>query len=109
MEHYLVEVIYPSGLTRNVQFVLAAAVIVINVTVYAWIASRRPIPHRNAQPLNEASGTVGGRTGQRNAAGAGHSSRRSGLKIEHPGGNRQAPDASLKCGGLGQRWRLTDF
>jgi hypothetical protein len=48
VEHYLVEVIYPSGLTRNVQFVLAAAVVVINATVYAWIESRRPIPHRNA-------------------------------------------------------------
>lgn len=48
VEHYLVEVIYPSGLTRNVQFVLAAAVVVINSAIYAWIAFRRPIPHRDA-------------------------------------------------------------
>lgn len=36
IEHYLVPIIYPEGLTRTVQWVLAAAVIVINVAVYSW-------------------------------------------------------------------------
>ena len=37
IEHYLLALIYPAGLTREVQFVLAAAVIVINVAIYAWL------------------------------------------------------------------------
>lgn len=46
IEHYLLAVIYPAGLTREVQFVLAGVVIVINVAIYAWLfyprhASRR--------------------------------------------------------------------
>jgi hypothetical protein len=46
IEHYLLAVLYPAGLTREVQFVLAGAVIVINVAIYAWLfyprhASRR--------------------------------------------------------------------
>ncbi len=41
VEHYLVPVIYPAGLTRDAQFVLAAAVIAINVAVYGWLAVSR--------------------------------------------------------------------
>lgn len=37
IEHYLLAVIYPAGLTREVQFVLAAVVVVINVAIYAWL------------------------------------------------------------------------
>jgi hypothetical protein len=37
IEHYLLAVIYPAGLTREVQFVLAGVVIVINVAIYAWL------------------------------------------------------------------------
>ena len=40
IEHYLVPVMYPSGLTRTMQFVLAGAVIVINLAAYAWILRR---------------------------------------------------------------------
>jgi hypothetical protein len=36
IEHYLVPVIYPEGLTRTVQWVLAAVVLAVNVVVYAW-------------------------------------------------------------------------
>ena len=36
IEHYLIPVIYPDGLTRGVQWVLAALVVAINVAVYAW-------------------------------------------------------------------------
>jgi hypothetical protein len=35
IEHYLLAVIYPAGLTREVQFVLAGVVVVINVAIYA--------------------------------------------------------------------------
>jgi hypothetical protein len=45
IEHYLLNVIYPPGLTRELQFALAAAVVVINIAVYVWLALRRPTPH----------------------------------------------------------------
>lgn len=37
IEHYLLAVLYPAGLTREVQFALAGVVVVINVAIYAWI------------------------------------------------------------------------
>ena len=46
VEHYLLPVLYPEALTRNIQFVLAGAVVMINVTVYAlftWRAGRRGV------------------------------------------------------------------
>jgi hypothetical protein len=42
VEHYLISIIYPTGLTREVQFILAGVVVVINITIYGWIALRRP-------------------------------------------------------------------
>lgn len=39
MEHYIVPVIYPEGLTRDIQWILAAAVLVINLAVY-WFVFR---------------------------------------------------------------------
>ena len=40
IEHYLLAVIYPSGLTREVQFVLAGVVLVVNVAIYTWLLLR---------------------------------------------------------------------
>jgi hypothetical protein len=40
IEHYLLPVLYPAGLTRNVQLVLGAAVIVVNVAIYAVVLQR---------------------------------------------------------------------
>jgi hypothetical protein len=34
IEYYLLTIIYPDGLTREVQLVLAATVVLINVTIY---------------------------------------------------------------------------
>lgn len=45
IEHYLLDLIYPTGLTREVQFVLAATVVVINIAIYVWIARRRRTRH----------------------------------------------------------------
>lgn len=43
VEHYVLPVLYPSGLTRGVQLVLGALVIIINLTIYAVVArSCRP-------------------------------------------------------------------
>jgi hypothetical protein len=40
IEHYLLAMIYPSGLTRGAQFVLAVVVVSINVLIYAWLYRR---------------------------------------------------------------------
>lgn len=38
VEHYLLALIYPSGLTRETQWFLAAGVSGINIAVYSWLA-----------------------------------------------------------------------
>ena len=47
IEHYLLDVIYPSGLTREVQFLLAATVILVNLGIYAWPVMRRRSQRRD--------------------------------------------------------------
>jgi len=34
-------IMYPEGLTRNIQIVLGLIVLVINVSVYAWLIKKR--------------------------------------------------------------------
>lgn len=41
IEQYVLPVIYPAGLTRDIQLVLAAVVVVVNAIVYATILLRR--------------------------------------------------------------------
>ncbi|HEX2254539.1 MAG TPA: DUF2784 domain-containing protein [Thermoanaerobaculia bacterium] len=41
VEHYLLPVLYPGALTREVQLVLATFVVVVNVAVYAVVWRRR--------------------------------------------------------------------
>lgn len=41
VERYLLAVIYPEGLTRQAQLVLAATVVVVNATIYGWMLRRR--------------------------------------------------------------------
>ena len=43
IEHYLVPIIYPNGLTRAAQWMLAGLVVAINVAVYLW-------PRRRIEP-----------------------------------------------------------
>ena len=43
IEHYLLPVLYPAGLTRGVQLVLGFLVIALNVGVYAVLLWRRPL------------------------------------------------------------------
>ncbi|MEF8709657.1 MAG: DUF2784 domain-containing protein [Candidatus Accumulibacter propinquus] len=40
IEHYLLPIIYPAGLTRGIQYGLAAVVIVVNVAIYGWLFYR---------------------------------------------------------------------
>ena len=46
IEHYLLPLLYPQGLTRNVQVVLGVAVLMVNVVAYALIVRR----HRRGGP-----------------------------------------------------------
>jgi len=41
IEHYLLPILYPAGLTRGVQFVLGSAVLVINAAIYGAVYHRR--------------------------------------------------------------------
>lgn len=42
VEHYLLPIIYPTGMTRQVQVVLACSVVVINLLLYGWLFLYRP-------------------------------------------------------------------
>lgn len=46
VEHYLLPIIYPGGLTREIQFALAGVVVVLNAAIYGWLFVRRRISHR---------------------------------------------------------------
>jgi hypothetical protein len=46
VEHYLLPVVYPASLTREVQIALGAGVLLANALIYAWIAVRL---RRNAE------------------------------------------------------------
>jgi hypothetical protein len=41
IEHYILPVMYPAGLTRTVQLVLAVGLVLLNASVYAWLLRRR--------------------------------------------------------------------
>lgn len=41
VEHYLLALIYPSGLTREIQWLLAGVVLAVNLAIYAWLWQRR--------------------------------------------------------------------
>ena len=44
IEHYLLPVIYPAGLTRNIQFLLAGAVLAVNIIIYgSWLLRSRQL------------------------------------------------------------------
>lgn len=47
VEHYLLPLVYPAGLTREVQLILAATVLGVNLAVYAWL-----VVHRRAGRAN---------------------------------------------------------
>lgn len=41
LERYLLALIYPEGLTREVQWMLAGVVVVVNAGIYGWVLIRR--------------------------------------------------------------------
>jgi hypothetical protein len=43
LQHYMLAVIYPTGLTADAQKILGVAVIVLNVAVYTYVIRRRRV------------------------------------------------------------------
>lgn len=37
LEHYVLSLLYPAGLTREVQIVLGAVVLAVNLAIYGWL------------------------------------------------------------------------
>ena len=37
IEHYIVSIIYPAGLTRTLQLALAVGLVLLNAAIYAWV------------------------------------------------------------------------
>ena len=48
IEHYLVPLIYPSGLTRELQMILAAIAISVNIAIYAFVLYQKNEKNRKA-------------------------------------------------------------
>ncbi len=46
IEHYLLPVLYPAGLTRDVQLTLGSLVIAVNIVIYGIVLRRRTAPTR---------------------------------------------------------------
>lgn len=40
IEHYILDIIYPAGLTDGVQLALAGVVVVVNIVIYSWLLHR---------------------------------------------------------------------
>jgi hypothetical protein len=54
--HYLLPLIYPAGLTPEIQRILAAVVIVVNAVVYGWLLRRRRRARRGKSGSDGAQG-----------------------------------------------------
>jgi hypothetical protein len=37
LEHYLLAIIYPAGLTGEIQFIFASVVVIVNIAIYGWL------------------------------------------------------------------------
>ena len=53
VEHYILPVLYPSGLTPNIQVALGGLVIVLNLAVYALVLRSSRIASAAAPPRND--------------------------------------------------------
>ena len=54
IEHYLLWLLYPGGLTREVQILLAAAVATVNIVLYGWVLVVRARRRRAVLPARPA-------------------------------------------------------
>ena len=49
VDHYILPLVYPSGLTREVQIVLGVLVLAVNIALYAFIFHRKKLKRDNLQ------------------------------------------------------------
>lgn len=59
IEHYLLPVLYPTGLTRGVQLVLGSLVIAVNLVVYGLVLRRRTARARAVRAPLSTRGRTG--------------------------------------------------
>jgi hypothetical protein len=52
IEHYLLPVLYPSALTRDIQLLLGVAVIGINLAIYVYVVRRRQKGRRSRKDVS---------------------------------------------------------
>ena len=45
IEHYVLRIVYPPGLTPEIQIGLGVGAVLLNVAIYAWVIRRNRIPH----------------------------------------------------------------
>jgi hypothetical protein len=50
IEHYLLPVVYPAGLTPQIQYVLAGVVVLVNGLAYGFLLRRRALERGNRKP-----------------------------------------------------------
>ena len=50
VDHYIMPVLYPNGLTHAMQVAIAVVIVVLNAVVYGWIIAGRRIRERLARP-----------------------------------------------------------
>ena len=50
IEHYLLPVVYPAGLTQHIQYVLAGVVVLVNGLAYGWLLRRRALERGSRKP-----------------------------------------------------------
>lgn len=48
VEHYILPLIYPASLTRELQFVLGALVLAINLAIYGWLILQKATKRRGS-------------------------------------------------------------
>jgi len=44
LEHYLAAIVYPTGLTPALQWLLGGGALAVNAVIYAWLLRRRMMP-----------------------------------------------------------------
>jgi hypothetical protein len=52
VDHYIMPVLYPNGLTRNIQFILGGGILLLNVTLYVIALRARRFAKAPDQPVH---------------------------------------------------------
>jgi len=47
IEHYITAILYPTGLTREIQIILGLAILVVNASIYGYIFVRHRLKRQN--------------------------------------------------------------